>query len=238
MGILKVSIFQKSLETGLSPALFKRLASLKSDFLIFPEFFCADSSVSQFGDLRAKSVGALDWLLKLSDSYRGILVGGTLLLEENGALFNACPVVYQGEVIDWYRKRALDEYDREVSAGTEPGIFILKGHRFAILLCSEIEREEYLSELAEMEIRLIFAPMKSPLRQEDNEAKLARDQKMFIDPASRYNMSIVKCCSTGKFLGQPSQGRSLVAAPTGISWRVAFQEEDQEILKTVMVHVP
>lgn len=239
MGILKVTIFQKSLENGLNLSVFKKLASVKSDFMIFPEYFCVDSTVSSFDEIHGKSTFALDWLLKLSDSYRGILIGGSMILEEDGVRFNACPVVYQGEVIDWYRKRHLDDYENGfVNSGSEPGIFILKGHRFAILLNNDMNQAAYLQELADMEIRLIFVAMNSSLRKESTDDKLARDQEMFIEPASKFNMSIVKCCSTGSLLGRSLQGRSLVATPSGVSWRVAFQEEEKEILKTVMVNVP
>ncbi len=239
MGILKVSVFQKSLENPLDSQQLKKLSALKSDFLVFPEFFAAGSSVKKFADLTAQTVNALEWLLKLSDAYSGILIGGTLPREENGTLYSACPVVYRGEVIDWYRKRFLEENEKKtVQPGLEAGVFILKGFRFGILLGGEVAQSGFYSELAGMGIHLVFAPMCSLLRQESPEQKLERDRVLFVEPAAQNQMSIVKCASIGTFLGRKLQGRSLVVTPTGVSWRVAPAEEGAEILKTVMVNVP
>ncbi len=238
MGIIKVSLFQKSLSEGLNLSMYKRLAALKSDFLIFPEYFYADSSVRDYNTLLDKSQYALDWLLKLNDSYKGVIIGGSVLIKEDDTIYNATPIISEGAIVDWYRKRKLNEGERElVSPGKEPGIFILRGHRFAVLVNGDVLEPGHFKEIADAGIHLVFSVMNSPALEESMEEKHARDEELFCKPARDYNLYIAKCASTGSLMEQPLQGRSLVVTPSGISWRVSQNEEKTEILKTVMLNV-
>ena len=238
MGIIKVSVYQKSLEEGLTRAAFTKLTSLKSEFLIFPEYFFADKTAKDLKGVLAKSEHALDWLLKLNDKYRGIIVGGSLLREEGGKIYNATPIVFNGMVVDWYRKRDLkDEESKLLAPGEEPGIFILNGHRFAVLNTTDVLNPERFKELADMGIQIVFVVMNS-LYEEDGPAdQQERDEELFCKPARDYGMFITKCASAGMIYGTPVRGRSMVATPSGVSWRIAPQEENKEILKTVMLNV-
>jgi len=238
MGIIRISIFQKSLPEGLNLGTLKKLASVKSDFLLLPEYFFADSTLKDHREALEKSQHAVDWLLKLNESYKGIIIGGSVIRKEGDRYFNASPIISDGLVVDWYRKRNLMEREQALmSPGTETGIFILGGQRFAVLICADVLKPEYFEELHQAGIKLVFTVMNSPYREETPEVKHARDEELFLKPARKYGMYIAKCCSAGSIFGHRVQGRSLVATPTGISWRVAPQEEDQEILKTVMIHV-
>ena len=241
MGVLKVSIYQKSLPEGLNLTIYKKLAALKSDFLLFPEYFYADSTVKTPESLLDRSQHAQDWLQKLNDAYRGIIIGGSVLKkEEDGTVFTATPLVSEGSIVDWYRKRDLGSLEKEmtVTPGKDPGIFILGGHRFAVLLGEDIRNRSYLEELKEMGIHLIFHMTASLKKEESLDAKHSRDRDLFSVPAEELGLTIVKCGGTGQLLNQPLQGRSLVAAPSGISWRVAPHEEESEIVKTVMLNLP
>lgn len=241
MGVIKVSIYQKSIPDGLNLSIYKKLAALKSDFLIFPEYFYADTAVKDYGSLLDKSQYAMDWLQKLNDTYKGIILGGSVLRkEDSGKTRSSCPVITGGTIVDWYNKRSLSPEESALSVvpGNEPGIYILGGHRFAILLGDDIKNKDYLKELADMGIRLIFAMVASPKKDESAESKQERDLDIFAGPAAEYGLHIVKCGGTGTLVNQPLQGRSLVVAPSGISWRVAPHEEEMEIIKTVMLNVP
>ncbi|MBW7856995.1 MAG: carbon-nitrogen hydrolase family protein [Leptonema sp. (in: Bacteria)] len=236
MGLVKVTIFQKYLPDGLNLTTFKKLSSVKSDFLLLPEYFFADSSVKNPRDLKDKSQFALDWLIKLNSTYRGVIIGGSVVLEENGNLYNATPIIADGQIVDWYRKRNLTENEKpHVKPGEDPGIFMLGGHRFGVLICNDAKERSYFDELADQDVRLIFSVFNSPYRDESIEDKHERDEKLFIAPARENNLCIAKCCSTGNIMGHQVQGRSLVATPTGISWRVPPNEESEQILKTIIV---
>ena len=232
MGIVKVSIFQKSLQDGLNLTTYKKIAALKSDFLLLPEYFFADQSVKDYRSLADKSVFAHDWLLKLNDSYRGIILGGSLIRGANERQFASTPVVSEGALVDYYDKRELSaEEGKLVKPGEGPGVFILGGFRFGVLLGGETRNPRYIEELAEQGIRIIFI---MDTRADFDEAE---DEEQILKPAAKHGLYITRCCGTGRLFGKEIRGRSLVASPSGVSWRVAPQETDQEILKTILVNM-
>ena len=239
MGIIKITIFQKNLQEGLNLTVFKKLAALKSDFLLLPEYFFVDQNVKDQKTILEKSQYALDWLTKLSESYRGIILGGSILRKEGNNHFCATPIVSDNTIIDWYKKRSLSDMEKETLVpGNASGILILKGHRFAILSGEDIRNQEYIAELVRENIRLLFVLSASPYQEETLEAKRLEDEEFFLKPAREHGMYIVRCSSVGQMLGQRLQGRSLLAVPQGLSWRVSPDEEHKEILKNVTISVP
>ncbi len=236
MPIIRVTIFQKNLNEGIHIHLLKKLSNTDSDFLVLPEYFIADVNVKNYLELKNRSKIALEWLAKLSHIYKGILIGGSLIREENEKLYNSCPIFYKGELIDWYSKRELTSEEKKyLSFGEEPGIFILNGIRFGVLICNDINNPRLLKELYENDVRLIFVVVASLKKNEDQQTKYKRDEELFLKPAKLYNQTIVKCSSVGSIFDKPLQGRSLLATPSGILWRVSPQEEDKEILKTLII---
>lgn len=228
--MLKVTIYQKSLEADLSTATLKKLGALKSDFLLLPEYFHAPATASTPKELLAAGGQALDWLSRLSDEYRGVIVGGTVPIAEDGKLFNAAPVVSDGAVIDYYRQRRPAKSPAGVAAGEEAGVFILAGQRFAVLIGDDLNDAGLLQELAEMGIRTILVPMCVQIGQDNFVADLSAN-------ARTHALHIACCCGVGTLFGKKVLGRSMMVTPQGVSWRVADQEEDREILKTVMFNV-
>lgn len=232
MGIVKVSIFQKALHEGLNLASYKKIAALKSDFLLLPEYFFADQSVKDHKALADKSVFAQDWLLKLNDSYRGIVLGGSVVRKEGDVQFASAPVISEGALVDHYDKRHLNADEQAiVQPGSGPGVFILGGFRFGVLLGGECANPTYITELAEQGIKIIFIMDTRPDFDE------AEDEEQILKPAAEHGLYIMRCCGTGQLFGKSIRGRSLVASPTGVTWRVAPQEADQELLKTILVNV-
>ncbi|MCR9143671.1 MAG: carbon-nitrogen hydrolase family protein [bacterium] len=232
MGIVKVSIFQKSLQEGLNLTTYKKIAALKSDFLLLPEYFFADQSVKDYRSLPDKSMFAHDWLLKLNDSYKGIILGGSIIRGEGSEQFAATPVVSEGALVDYYNKRELSSEEKKlVKPGDSPGVFILGGFRFGVLLGGETKNPAYIQELAEQGIKIIFIMDTRPDFDE------AEDEEQILKPAAEHGLYITRCCGTGRLFGEDIRGRSLVASPTGISWRVAPQETEQEILKTILINM-
>jgi predicted amidohydrolase len=232
MGIVKVSIFQKSLEDGLNLTTYKKIAALKSDFLLLPEYFFADQTVKDHRALQDRSVFAQDWLLKLGDSYRGIVLGGSVIRKADSGQFASVPIVSDGNIVDYYDKRQLSAPEKQIARpGEGPGIFILGGFRFGVLLGEDAHRPEYIAELAEQGIKIIFI---MDTRSEFNEAE---DAEQLLKPAAELGLYITRCCGTGQIFGNAIRGRSLVATPAGISWQVSPQEADQEILKTILVNM-
>ena len=230
MSIVKVSIYQKNLDDGLNLTSLKKLASLKSDFLLFPEYFYADSSVKDFRSIPDKSQYAQDWLLKLNDSYKGVILGGSLIRGTDGARFGSEPIISQGQIVDWYDKRTPSSEEKEfIQPGGEPGVFILSGSRFGVLLGDDARNPAFLKELSDQGVKLIF------ILQTAESFDPEQDEELIIKPAREEGLFIVRCCGAGSKFGRALSGSSLVATPTGITWRVAPQEADREILKTVLI---
>ncbi len=226
--MLKVTLFQKALDGGLAPATLKKASSAKSDFLVLPEHFSAHTAAHVAGHAEERpNHPGLDWLLRLSDSYQGVIVGGSLTLTEDGTSCAACPIVYRGSLIDWYRKRKLSTRDKNLSPGQDPGVFILGGQRFGVLLGGDVLDRNLCAELAQIGIRVILAPVAiSPKDKWDSDAVAAT--------ARELGLHIAVCCATGTFAGTQYVGRSMMITPEGISWRVSEQETQNEILKTVL----
>lgn len=238
MPLLKITIFQKNLNEGLNLHILKKLVNIDSDFLVLPEYFAVDTNVKNYEDLKNKTKPALEWLTKLSQSYRGILIGGSVIREQNEKFYNSCPILYKGEIVDWYSKRELTDVEKKyLTAGSEPGIFILNGIRFGVLICNDINNKELINELNENQIKLIFVIVASLKKEEDLKTKYQRDEELFAKPARENQQVIVKCSSVGNIFDKPLQGRSLLATPIGINWRVSPEEENKEILKSLMISI-
>lgn len=216
----------------------KRLAALKSDFLLLPEYFYADKNSASFKQLREKNQYTKDWLTKLNDAYRGVVIAGSLFREEEGFAHISAPVLSGGEIVDWYDKRELSNPEQEVARqGSESSTFILGGQRFAVLLGDEIYNAGYVAQLAENDIKLIFVlALLNGASPSDAEA-IKADEERIADLAREHQIHFVRCCSTGTFMGKPVHGRSLVAGPSGITWRISPEEEGTELLKTIMLNI-
>jgi predicted amidohydrolase len=236
----QATLFQKNLKMGLNPLLQAKLGSEKTNFMVFPEYFSMDASIKNHKDAIEASQNGLNWLVELSHSYKGIIIGGSIIREENEKLYNSLPVIFSGQVIDFYNKRNLIGQEKDfLVSGSDGGIFLLNNYRFAVLICGDIFIEEYFTELADEGIRLVFLPVTSPLREDDTpEIQKTRDQELFIERAKKFNLTIVKCAAVGELFDKPLQGRSLVCSPDGITWRMGTDEYDREIVKRCTVVYP
>ena len=226
--MLKVTIYQKSLGEALDQATLKKLAAVRSDFLVLPEHFSGTASAVVAGANGGPPTSqALDWLLRLSDVYRGVIVGGAMALVEGDTTTVACPIVSGGSLIDWYRKRVLAGHEKKVSPGAEAGVFILAGHRFGVLVGQDLCNRDLLVELAQMGIRIIFAPV-AFREAEDWHPSLLQGT------ARELGLYIACCSGAGDLNGARIAGQSMMVTPDGVSWRVSEPEAGREIIKTVM----
>lgn len=238
MPLLKITIFQKNLNEGLNIHILKKLANIDSDFLVLPEYFAVDNNVKNYEELKSKTTPALEWLTKLSQSYKGIIIGGSVIREQKEKFYNSCPILYKGEIVDWYAKRELtNEEKKYLTPGLDPGIFILNGIRFGVLICNDINNKELINELNKNQVKLIFVIVASLKKEEDLKTKYQRDEELFAKPAKENQQIIIKCSSVGSIFEKPLQGRSLLATPIGINWRVSPEEENKEIIKSLMISI-
>ncbi|MDW7976126.1 MAG: carbon-nitrogen hydrolase family protein [Leptospiraceae bacterium] len=214
------------------------MASLRSDFLILPSFFYSDQNVKQILELKEKTQNAVDWLLKLSQSYKGVIIGGSVVQVHEGKLYHSTPIIYDENIVDWYQKRFLNQEETSFfTAGSDIGMFMLNNIRFGVLIGEEIQNIKLIEELKNNQIHLIFNPNANPDEGKDEEALLQYENDTYLKPAKELDISIVNCDATGSFLGKKLLGRSLLATPKGISWRVLSNDLNKQILKDIMVQI-
>ncbi|MCI0405301.1 MAG: carbon-nitrogen hydrolase family protein [candidate division Zixibacteria bacterium] len=205
------------------------------DFVCLPEYCFippdARSQVDTALDLKKN----LETLAELSERLDTVLVGGSVVEEENGKFYNVCNAFDCGRLVGKYRKVNL--YRREAGKGISTGnryeVFEIGGLRVGLLICADVLFPESYRKLAESKPDIIFVPTTSPYRADDTiEAKEERDSDYFLAGAKTASSYVAKCCAVGSLLGGRLQGRSLLAAPWGILKRAPFQEEDRELVLT------
>ncbi len=241
MSLIKVSIFQKNLNEGLNISVLKKIISVKSDILVLPEYFYADKNTKNFVDLKNSGKNALDWLLKLNQTYKGIIIGGSILIEKENELYNACPIIYNGDVIDWYYKRVLSDGDEKkyVKPGNDIGIFILNHIRFAVMIGNDAKQIQFYDDLKQQNVNLVFIVNLNynEYSNEEEHLKDFKEEHNFYDKIAREKQfNIIKCDAVGTYLQKKLTGRSLLSTPKGISWHSTFNERENQILKHIMIN--
>lgn len=240
MSILRISIYQKNLEERISPTTLKDLARLKSDFLLLPEYFYVDKSITDPRSLVDAQERVQNWLIDLSKSYKGSIIGGTLLRSEKGGSRLGIPILRDGKIVDWCDKHELDEMEKKIgSVGKNEGddTFILGGVRFATLTYTDLIQKGMLEKLAEKKINLLFLLASLEASNSRSTRSHGKLSEKLLSIAEKYSLNIVLCCAVGKSFrfSKKLLGQSALVTPRGISWQVSAQEKDKAILKTVML---
>lgn len=237
MNIIKITVFQKNINTDISRDQRQKLISQKSDFLILPRFFPTIAKITEKSSISNYKI-YVDKLLEISEYYKGIIIGGTILREVNGKLYESCPIIQDINVIDWYDARVPEKMgDLSISAGESESIFILGGVRFAILIGNESKNENFLSHIQSEKVDLLFNS--SLIYSSDSEpAEYQRDLDLYSEFSKNYSLNIVRSSGIGKlFNNKELSGRSFYSSNTGVKWKVASFENENEIIKTVNINV-
>ena len=210
-----------------------RLITEPPDILALPEYFFvakADENVVASSIRRGKTI---DELQKLSSALGCILVGGSIVEHVEGDFYNRSYLLDSGQVIGFYDK--IHPYDNEgrglIKEGIEYKVFDVRGIRIGLLICADVLYRGSFENIRGLRPDLIFVPTTSPYkRNESASVKFARDRRIFSHGASRSNSIIFKVCASGSIAGHRLQGRSLIASPGKILWRIEPQFEDKAAL--------
>ena len=192
-----------------------------------PEYFYADASITDHRTLLDAQEWAQKWLLNLSKSYKGSIIGGTFIYDKGEGSRVGIPIMHNGQVVDWYDKHKLSDIEKKTaSIGSGDGIFILRGVRFVAAAYRDIMQKGFLEKLVQQEIKLLFllANFEGPAPQKEIKEKL-------LPLAEKYALNIVLCCAVGKsfqFSGNLA-GCSAVLTPYGVSWQVSPEEGRQAV---------
>ena len=210
-----------------------KLIAEHPDILALPEYFfvaTADESVVASSFRRENIIGQLR---ELSSVLGCILVGGSIVEHVAGDFYNRSYLLDSGLVIGSYDK--IHPYDNEgrglIKEGIEYKVFDVRGIRIGLLICADVLYRGSFENIRGLRPDLIFVPTTSPYRRNESASvKFARDRRIFGRGASRSNSIIFKVCASGSIAGHRLQGRSLIASPGKILWRIKPEFEDKAAL--------
>jgi len=233
---LVIALFQGDHGRGIPETIKNRVKKAAVDIFCLPEYFMVSPEAESVLDSADHHDEYLQYFKELSRELDCALVGPTLLLNSGGGYYNVCYFISQGEIMGQYKKihPFKNEGRGQVLPGTEYTVVPFRGIRIGLLICADVLYPESYSRVASQRPDLIIIPVTSPYQDgESAEAKFKRDDELFLSGARLANCPVVKIGSYGMIAGRRLQGRSLVATPEGIIFRVAPEAESKEAFKIV-----
>ncbi|PJZ69354.1 amidohydrolase [Leptospira perolatii] len=232
MASVKITLFQKDIPQPVSSDQRSKLSKEKSDFLLLPMYFPGGGTGSP-ESLASRSKGLLDELLAISEVYKGVIVGGCMFRKDDeGALRISVPIVQNVVLVDWYDVKDLSPEDQPAKPGSGENVLILGGYRFGLFAGKELEDGERLNRLKSENVNLAFHIDCLS----DNGIDYSDDLKKYSEISSKYGLFLLRSSGFGSVFGKKRIGRSLLSTPTGVTWKVAENEKEKEIIKTVNIN--
>lgn len=181
---------------------------------ILPELWSTGYALSHASAL-ASPMGRedADFLSSLASSYHVAFIGGSVLSEYEGAVYNRAQFIDSaGRYLAGYDKihlfRLMDEH-RYLSPGKKTALFDFCGIRCAMAICYDIRFCELIRTLAVHGAEVLFVSAEWPLVRKEHWETLLRaraiENQMFVVACNR-------CGSTGK---EVFAGNSMIIAPDG-----------------------
>ena len=132
MNNFKITYFQKNINEPISKDQRQKINSQKSDFFIFPSFFPFKEThnLKQIAD---NEKIYLDSLLEISETYKGVIIGGSFPRVVEGQIIESCPIVQDIQLIDYYDTfQTQKEYGNKIQPRKGDSIYVLGKIRFGI----------------------------------------------------------------------------------------------------------
>lgn len=235
MANIKVIIFQKNINTDITKDQKAKIAAARADFLILPRYY------PYFEDpqpgIEERESKYLDRILEISESHRGVVIGGSIFRKQNGLYVESVPIVKDVTLVDYYNYRSDGTVGSfETRAGDGDSFYILHGARFAILPGRDILNQKHLEDLKKEKIELIFNPMDVEASEGDF-MSYQNELKKYSEISKNFNLNVIRSSGFGKISGKELSGRSFYTSQTGVKWKLGEQENFQEIIKTVNVNI-
>jgi predicted amidohydrolase len=229
----KIAMIQDIPGIGLRDSYKQILQEFKPDILAFAEYFLVGPEYTNTASASEMRVKHLNQIKAWSTEFNCLVIGGTIVDTENGRNFNRCYLVEKGTILGHYDKIHLyrNEGGGQITPGQEHRVFQWRDIRIGLLICADVLYPESFQTMRELKPDLIFIPTTSPYKPaETPDEKFARDNKVFAGGAAEAGAILVKVCASGNIIGHPLQGRSLIASPNEILWRIDPQDEDKHAL--------
>jgi len=230
---VKIALLQDKPGLGIRDDYHSILEQYDPDILALPEYYFVNSDEKNVIHSASRHDSILDGIKSLSIKYKCLLIGGTVVVEQEDKLFNRTYLFDNGIMLGHYDK--IHPYDNEGKGRIQPGyeykVFNFNGIRIGILICADILYPDSFKNIRGLQPDLIFVPTTSPYREnEPTEEKFARDNEIFAKGAMASNSIIFKIGASGKITRHVLQGRSLIAFPDEIIWRIDPDKEDRSAL--------
>ncbi|UCE66912.1 MAG: carbon-nitrogen hydrolase family protein [Candidatus Zixiibacteriota bacterium] len=211
----------------------KILLEKNPDIIAFPEYYFVNPDEKNIILSSFRHDEALTQLGDWSANLNCAIIGGSIVTESRGKLYNRSYFIDGGEIVGFYDK--IHPYKNEgrglIEKGTEYRVFIYRGLKIGILICADVLYPDSYSNIRGLRPDLIFVPTTSPFRENETaQVKFARDKRLFVKGAQITRSLIFKVCASGKIGEKRFQARSLIASPSGIAWRNPPEDEDKSAL--------
>ena len=230
---LKIALIQDRCGSGIREPYMEVLLEKNPDIIAFPEYYFVNPDEKNIIASSFRHDMILTRLRDWSASLNCAIIGGSIVTESCGKLYNRSYFIDRGEVVGFYDK--IHPYKNEgrglIEKGTEYRVFGYRGLKIGILICADVLYSDSYSNIRGLKLDIIFVPTTSPYREnETSQVKFARDDKLFVKGAEITGSLIFKVCAPGKIGTKRFQARSLIATPSGIAWRNPPEDEDKSAL--------
>jgi predicted amidohydrolase len=231
---IRIALYQGRPGLGLPEDIASKIQKTGLDILCLPEYFMVRPDEPSILLSADKHDQHLNYLENLSLKLGCAVTGATLLKKTNANYKNVCYFINDSEVIGYYEKihPFKNEGKGKIIAGHEYKAIRFGDFRVGLLICADVLFPWSFANIRGLRPDLIIIPTTSPYRAgESVRVKYARDQRLFVEGAKRAGCPVIKVSSVGKVACKMVQGRSLVATPDGIIFRVPPQDETRPVLR-------
>jgi predicted amidohydrolase len=230
---LKIALVQDVPGIGLRESCRKILNNFKPDIIAFSEYFLVSPDNTNTAETFTKRDHNFELIKSWSLEFICLVVGGSIVEQTEGLNFNRCYLIDRGRLIGFYDKVHLyrDEGGGMITPGSEYRVFQWGDLRVGLLICADVLYPESFLALKELRPDLVFIPTTSPYKQDEPpEIKFARDIEIYANGEAVANSILFKVNACGSIIGHRLQGRSLIASPGKILWRIDPADEDKPAL--------
>jgi omega-amidase len=233
---LKVSLVHMKVRPNLQDNLSAAKASIqkavkqKPAFIALPEYFSVPNNMEDFFNARAisheTSKPTREFLEAASSEFPDVyLMGGTMLEEEGGKLFNTSTLWKGGVLVGKYHKRnpIQAEIEAGVTPGTEPIVVETPHCKVGLLICADMFSPPAIKAVVKLGAELVFLPVAAM-----GTHPTVSGHPLTFRLAYENGIYIVKI---GNVSSNARGGRSAFITPWGIEQEVSDALEDSVLTK-------
>jgi len=229
----KIAILQDKPGLGIRDDYHKLLEEYPPDILALPEYYFVRPDEKNVIDSTVRHDDIKAEIRNISEQYNCLLIGGTVVVDEKGKLYNRSYLCNNGSFLGHFDK--IHPYDNGGRGQIQPGhdykVFDYDGLKIGVLICADVLYPNSFRNIRGLRPDLIFIPTTSPYREnEPKSEKFERDKKIYGEGALAANSILFKIGASGQITRHKLQGRSLIAFPGEVIWRIEPENEDKSAL--------